>query len=346
VKFRAKYLYAVLTYTVALLMSVGLFVRSGNAQDASPRRHVVLIGGLGGEERYREAFKEYLFETQQSFIERFDVPEEDIVVLAEPATADEPFVDGISDAETIASTFATLADVIAENDELYVFLFGHGSFDGNVARLNIPKRDLTDEDYANLLRDIRAAILVFVNTASASGPFAERLSGPNRIVITATRAGSQRNATIFPRYVVEALSGPASDLDKDGALSIGEVFRHAASQTLRYYESDGLLATEFALLEDNGDTLGHEIDDLQAAGEGALADVTYLTRAFSDWPEVVMSKPELAPYLLERDDIESEIARVKSRKGETGEGLYYRELERLFLRLARLNDQIESMGGS
>ncbi len=315
----------------------------GVAQEAAPKRHVVLIGGLGGEERYTEDFKAYLFDTRSAFVERFGAGESNVVVLAETAIAEEPFVDDVSNAENITATFEELARTLTAGDELFIILFGHGSFDGTDARLNIPRRDLTATDYAVLIDGIPASRIVFVNTASASGPFVSSLSGPDRIVITATRAGSQRNATEFPRYFVEALEGEASDLDKDGALTLGEVFRHAAAETDRYFSSDGLLATEFALLDDDGDGTGHELDELQEAGDGALADVTFLARAMSDWAETVMTRPELTPYMLRRDEIEREVATLKARKGEFEENAYYRELERLFVQLARLNEQIEGM---
>src|SRR5690606_8421762 len=105
---------------------------------------------------------------------------------------------------------------------------------------------------------------VFVNTASSSAPFVERISAARRVVITATRVASQRNETVFPRYYVEALTSPSADLDRDGDLSVGEVFRFAAEATERHYADASLLATEHALLEDTGDGVGYQHGELEA----------------------------------------------------------------------------------
>ncbi|MDX1548197.1 MAG: hypothetical protein R3247_14460 [Rhodothermales bacterium] len=309
---------------------------------AAQERHAVLIGGLGGSPAHTEVFRGYLFEARRAFVEALGVPAEHVTVLAEAALEDEAFVDGVSTAENIRAAFERLAARVAADGHVYVVLFGHGSFDGTHAQLNIPRRDLADADYAELLGGLRAERVVFVNTASASAPFAEVLSGPGRVVITATRSGTQRNETVFPQHFVAALADPAADLDYSGDLSVLEVFRYAAERTARGFEQAGTIPTENALLEDTGDARAARLEELGGAAEGSLAAVTYLRRGAA--LAAGAADPALAPLLRERDGLERQIAEVKSQKAGLDEDIYYARLEQLFLRLARLNERIEGTG--
>ncbi|GIV60563.1 MAG: hypothetical protein KatS3mg043_1652 [Rhodothermaceae bacterium] len=304
-------------------------------------RYAVLIGGLGGSAEHTETFKGYLAAAHAALTGPLGFPEDHVVTLAEPAAADLPFVDGVSQAEEIRARFAALAATVTPDDHVYVFLFGHGSFDGTRARLNIPRRDLDDADYAALLRALPAGRLVFVNTAPASGPFTHTLAGPGRIIVTATRTGTQRNETRFPAFFVEALTDPAADLDRDGSLSVREAFVYAAERTARWYEEGGHLATEHALLEDDGDGEGTRVEDLDAGPDGRLAAVTYLRRP-APLAAGGTTLPGATPERLRaKADLERAIADLIREKASLPEAAYYARLESLFVRLARLNDVLE-----
>ncbi len=303
-------------------------------------RYALLIGGLGGEAAYVEAFRGYLFETRQALEQRFGFDE--VRVLAEPQLEGEAFVDGVATSEAIEAAFRRFGQKATAADQFYVFLFGHGSYDGERAYLNIPRRDLSDADYARLVASVQAGRVVFVNTASASAPFVEALSGPDRVVVTATRRGTQRNRTLFPQFLVEALSSPAADLDKNGDWSVQELFTYASEKTAQYFSDAGQLATEQALLEDTGDGQGFRVEELAEAGEGSLAGVTYLGRratALADAGGV--NNAALREMLREKEEIERTVADLKRRKGGLDEDAYYAQLETLFVRLARLNDAME-----
>ena len=307
---------------------------------AAQERHAVLVGGLGGSAVHSSAFQSYLLESRRALVETFGFSPSDVTVLAEPdAQGLDPDAE-VATAENIRARFAELTEEVEADDQVYVFLFGHGSFDGEQAYLNIPRRDLSGDDYAALVDSLGAARVVFVNTASASGPFVETLSAPGRIVITATRTGTQRNETVFPQFFVEALTaGSAADLDKDGGLSVRELFAYASEKTAQSYEETGHLATEHALLEDTGDGEGHTLGDLEEAGEGAFADVTYLRPRARP---VAAAGGEATEQWREREAVERAIAELKSRKAQLEEDAYYAELETLFVRLARLNDALEA----
>lgn len=305
---------------------------------AQTTRHAVLIGGLGGDPSYTERFGGYLNEARTLLIDRHGIPQQNVTVLAENRLTDRPFVDDVSTAENIRAAFSQLATKAAPDDHVYVVLFGHGSFDGTRAQLNIPRRDLDDVDYAALLDGLDAARIVFVNTASASGPFASVLSGPNRIIIAATASGTQRDETVFPGFFVEAMRTPDADLDKSGGVSILEAARYAAEEAARSFEAAGHLATEHAVIDDDGDGEPTRFDRLRdAASDGALAALTYISAQ-----ELLAEINEAdRPLVGEREEIRRAIAELKSRKASMNEDAYYAELETLLIRLARITERLE-----
>ena len=193
-----------------------------------------------------------------------------------------------------------------------------------------------------MINALPAERIVVINTASASGPFIDALSAPDRIVITATRTGTQRNETTFPQFLIEAFTSPEADLDKDGDLSVREVFQYAAEKTARSFTETNHLATEHALLDDTGDAQGQRVEDLEAAAEGNLAGITYLKRRTALLATVSdANRTAVAGMLRDKEALERDIATLKSRKNNLSEDRYYADLEVLFVRLARLNDRIE-----
>ena len=305
----------------------------------------MLIGGLGGSAEYTEKFQQYLFETHKALVDDFQFPAGHVTVLAEAAIAEEAFVTEVSTAENIRAHFAALAEQVTADDHVFILLFGHGSFDGESAQLNIPRRDLNDADYAELLNALPAGRIIVINTTSASAPFIDVLSAPDRIIITATRAGTQRNETVFPQFLVEAFTSPEADLDKNGDLSVREVFQFAAEKTNRSFTETNHLATEHALLDDTGDAQGFRVEELDAAAEGNLAAITFFKRRTAILATVSDANREAVAALLHnKEAVERDIAALKSRKNRLDEDRYYAQLENLFVTLARLNDRIEAGG--
>ena len=334
-----------MTRLLAIILLAVCFIVPRPAVAQQGQSYAVLIGGLGGSIEYTEKFQQYLFDTHKALVEDFQFPAANVTVLAEAALGDLDFVADVSTAENIRAHFATLAAQVTAADHVYVLLFGHGSYDGQNAQLNIPRRDLNDTDYADLVDALPAGRIIFVNTASASGPFIDALSALDRIVITATRRGTQRNETVFPRFFVEALTSPAADLDKNGDLSVREIFQYAAEKTAQSFTETSHLATEHALLDDTGDGQGSRVEELEEAAEGNLAAITYLKRRAAVLASVSgANRAVVAALLGEKETLERDIAELKSRKSRLGEDRYYAELEILFVRLARLNDRIEREG--
>src|SRR5262249_17305790 len=181
--------------------------------------------------------------------------------------------------------------------------------------------------------------LAVVNTASASAPFLNKLCGTNRIIITATRSGYEQNFARFGQYFAEAITNAAADLDKDGQISLLEAFLMASRQVVEFYKMEGRLATEHALLDDNGDGLGTPADWFRglravkkpkdsAAVDGLLAQQFHLIRSDTE-------ANLTAEQRSRRGALERAVLLYREKKGQLPEEQYYRELEKLLLDLAR-----------
>ncbi len=326
-------------FTVAL--SSLLFGQVINAQSPG-RPYALLISGLGGSEDHRVKFHQYLEDTREILMNRFGFSEENIIVLADTRPEEEIFIHDISNAENIRAAFSDLSGKMTGEDDLFVILYGHGSWDGRNAMLNIPRQDLKDADYADLLSSVDAHRIIFINTASCSGPFAEVLSAPNRVIITATRSGGERLETIFPLYFIAALRESSADRDKNGELTLLEVFDYASQSTAKYYADKEQLATEHALLEDTGDGAGVRVEELAESDEGRLARTVFLLRPASLLAAAATDSTTMR-LLQERELVNSEIYQLRSEKESYQEYIYFRRLEPLFIRLARINDELDRL---
>lgn len=232
----------------------------------------------------------------------------------------------------------TLAQEQRDGSEaLWLVLIGHGTFDGREARFNLRGPDVTATDLAEWLKPFRRPV-VLIDTSAASAPFLNKLSATNRVVITATRSGSEQNFTRFGLHLAEALTDDQGDLDRDGQISLLEAFLTASARVAEFYKTEGRLATEHALLDDDGDGRGTPADWFRgvipikkpagnASVDGARAHQFHLvlSQAEQGLPPDVRAK---------RDALELDIARLRASKSQRPASEYYRELEALLVQLA------------
>ena len=223
---------------------------------------------------------------------------------------------------------------------LWVVLIGHGTYDGRSAKFNLTGPDLRAGELDAWLGKIDRPIAV-VNSSSASGPFIDALSAENRVIVTSTKSGQEINFAHFGGYLADSISDPEADLDKDGQTSLLEAFLIANRRTAEFYESDGRLATEHALLDDNADGKGTRSDAFRGVRqiaepeeEGTLLDGL---RAHQ-WHLVPGDFDSSLPpeVIAARNELELQVAQLRARKRDMNEREYYAQLERILLQLARL----------
>jgi hypothetical protein len=206
-------------------------------------------------------------------------------------------------------------------------------FEGDDAKFNLVGPDLTAAQWAERLLPIRGRI-VFVNTAAGSHEFLRAIAREGRIVISATDAAAQRYTTVFPGFFVRAFADPSADLDKNGRVSIWEAFTFATSGVQRFFEAQGQLSTERALLDDNGDGQGREASG--QGNDGALAQLTYLEAENVGQAD----DPKTRELLVKRQALVDAIDRLRVNRANLPAETYEAELERLLLELAMVDREL------
>ncbi len=303
---------------------------------ADPNKYAIIINGASGEPAYAKQFDQWTASLRAALQGRFGFDKNHVKLLTEkpadstaaPATAEE-----------VRKAFASLRTELNSDNLLFVFLIGHGSFDKE-AKFNLVGPDLSANDYNTLLTSLPTRRVIVFNLASASGEFIKPLAAKGRIVVTATRSGQETNATRFTEYLLVALLATDSDTDQDGHISVLEAFNYANRLTADFYARAGRLATEHALLEDNGDGVGHSKLE---GGDGLLARATYLD---SLSVEQAATNATIAKLLRDRTRLEGEIGQLIARKKELAEVEYEAQLEKLFIELAKVNRAIKQGAAS
>ncbi|MEX0819694.1 MAG: hypothetical protein WD070_08865 [Pirellulaceae bacterium] len=304
-----------------LLTSLLLF-----GSDIPDRQTVLVVVGAPGTDDYGRQFVEWS-ERWQSAAKQ---AEADFVSIGiDPS-------DESSDRDRLQRQVAQFASESTE--PLWLILIGHGTFDGKVAKFNLRGPDVTATELAEWLQPSDRPVAV-INCASSSGPFVNELTRENRVIVTATKSGFEHNFARFGDFLSQAISDPSFDLDKDEQTSLLEAFIAASSRVEEFYEQEGRLATEHALLDDNGDGRGTPADWFRGvratkspkdgAVDGQLANRMCLVRS--------QQEDELSVAVrTQRDDLESRIEALRKQKSTLTEEAYYSRLEPLLVELARL----------
>lgn len=291
----------------------------------SAQAHLIIVSGLGGEPRYVEDFHRWGLAMVDAAVERFGVPEENVVYLAEDPSRDPARIDGESRREAVVAAIRKAAGESGPDDRVMILLIGHGSADSRGSRINLPGPDLTAEEIKEELAAFPTQPIAIVNTASASGDFIEILGGENRAVITATRSAMERNETVFGNYFVTAYAEDGADANQDGRITLDEAFAFAERETEREYTNTGRLQLEHSRLEGTEEFVRafHLGVPTTAIPEGASAELTALYQ--------------------ERIRLEGEIDALRVRASQLEPADYQSQLEGLLLELARTNRSIQEM---
>jgi hypothetical protein len=240
--------------------------------------------------------------------------------------------------QQVEQALARAASEVAPGDAFGLFLIGHGTFDGTDYKINLPGPDMTATELAGLLNKIPAQRQLVVNMSSASGASIAALAKKDRIVIVATKSGTEKNAPVFARYWVDALRDPAADADKNGTVTALEAFRYTERKTAGYFEAEKLLATEHPLLTDTAK--GNAVRDPKPDnGQGVLAGAFPILRPHTQIAANLT--PEKQKLLTRKQDIEAKIDRLKYQKAALSDGEYRQQLTALLLELARTQAEID-----
>lgn len=295
------------------------------ALSAPAATYYVTVSGLGGEPDYDQRFKMWADDIDSS-LKRAGTTDTNVITLKAPTR------------DQIRSKFSDLTRQVKPDDAFVLMLIGHGTFDGTDYKFNIPGPDMTGAELATLLDRVPATRQLVVNMTSSSGGSLSFLQKKNRIVITATKTGTEKNATVFARYWAEALREPAADADKNESVSALEAFHYAQRKTTESFDSQKRLATEHSVLDDLGKGEG-ERDPNAENGEGKLAAAFPVVRLGAN--AAAARDPAKRALLDKKDDLEQQIDKLKYDKAAVPAEEYKRKLTALLVELARIQEEID-----
>jgi hypothetical protein len=301
---------------------------------------LLILVGLGGDAETAKTFHRW-GNTLAEASERLGVSADRLVYLVGEPVEGDARVSGRATKEEVTKALTKFAAEAGPDDLVFITLIGHGQWDGRSAKFNMPGPDMGPEDFEVLLKKLKTKQIVFIDTASSSGPFLEALSGPGRTIVAATRSGAEHYTTLFGGFFVDALNSPTADADKNNRISVLEAFQFAKAEVARAYEREGLLATEHPMLDDDGDKKG-SADPSAMAGDGKVAAVLSLGDAGDSG---LPSDPKLRALHLERREMERRVEALRLLKDSMEPARYSAELEKLVTDIALKTREIRAAEG-
>jgi len=286
--------------------------------------YYVTITGLAGEPDYEQRFSMWARDIDK--ILKSANTEAKIETLYSPTR------------DSVRMVLGKIAKEAGPQDAFVLMLIGHGTFDGADYKVNLPGPDITAIELAGLLDRIPVKRQLVVNMTSASGGSIEVLRKPDRVIVSATKSGTEKNATVFARYWVEALRDSAADTDKNGSISALEAFRYADQKTVQFYQSQKRLATEHAVIEDTGKGEGVR-EPSPENGQGLQASAFPVLRL--EAAVAAFSDPEKRKLLAKKEDLEQKIDHLKYQKAAMPLDEYKSQLGVLLLELAKTQEELE-----
>jgi hypothetical protein len=297
-----------------------------SARPAQAAPYYVTVAGLGGEPDYEQRFTALAKELDKLF----KAGSSDAHVYT--------FTGTDATKAKLSETLGQIARDAKPDDEFTLTLIGHGSYDGEEYKFNMVGPDISGEELAVLCDRITAKRQLIVNTTSSSGGSIGALQKAGRIIIAATKTGTEKNATVFARYWVEALGDASTDVDKNEIVSALEAFQYADRKTAAYYESQKRLATEHAVIEDTGKKEAVRAASTES-GEGLLAGNFVLLRLGAT--QKAANDPAKRALLEKKEELERKIDTLKYQKAAMSAEDYKKQLSDALLQLARVQDDLD-----
>jgi hypothetical protein len=289
--------------------------------------YYVAVGGLGGEPDYEQRFGALIKDV-------------DKIVKESSGTVKVYALSGADATRArVTEVMGQVAREAKPDDDFLLLLIGHGTFDGVEYKFNLPGADLSAWELAGLCDRIAAKRQLVVNTTSASGGSLASLQKPGRGVIASTKSGTEKNATVFARYWVEALRDSGADVDKNDAISALEAFQYATRKTADFYESQKRLATEHAIFDDTGKSAEGVRAASAEEGQGLLLSSFTLVRIGA--AQLAAADPAKRALLDKKEELERKVDTLKYQKAAMPDDQYRRELTATLLELARVQQELD-----
>ncbi len=286
--------------------------------------YFVIVAGLGGEPDYEQRFTAAANDLDRIF--KSEGPSAHVITLTGAEAT----------AAKLREALGNVARDAKADDDFALILIGHGTFDGVEYKFNLVGPDLTAAEIASLCDRIAAHRQLIVDTTSASGGAVQALERPGRAVIAATKSGTEKNATVFARYWVEALQDPSTDIDKSDSISAMEAFSYASKKTAAFYDSQKRLATEHAVFNDTGTG-----EPVRQAGDGQGVLLSSFTLLRLGTSQQAANDPAKRALLEQKDELEQKIDTLKYQKAAMDPADYKKQLTDALVELAKVQEELD-----
>jgi hypothetical protein len=284
----------------------------------------VIVAGLGGEPDYEQRFTAAAKDLDRIF-------------KAEGTAAHVYTLTGAqATGAQLKETLSAVARDAKADDDFALILIGHGSFDGVDYKFNLVGPDVKAAELAEMCNRIAARRQLVVDTTSASGGAIQPLERSGRAVIAATKSGTEKNATIFARFWVEAFQDPSADTDKSDSISAMEAFAYATKKTADFYDSQKRLATEHAVFDDVGSG-----EPVRAAGGGQGMLMSSFTLLRLGASQQAANDPAKRALLEQKDSLEQKIDTLKYQKAAMDQADYKKQLTDALVELAKVQGELD-----
>lgn len=317
------------------MLSLSIATARGAERDG---RWAILIAGISGDPDLQQEYLKEFADLRSILEGPLGFPRDQVVVLFDDPSKRPEMVQHKSTRENVQAVCRDFAGRVQPDDLVFVFIEGHGDYDGKTYKLNLVGPDPTGEELASMLFSIPARRFAIVNATNCSGGSISALSRPGAIILAATKSGMEKNRTRLGRYFIDGLQNNSADSDKNGRISMIEAFSFARQSVEEYYASEGSMQTEHPVLEDTGDGMAQS-SPAPENGEGLLARAFFLDNRIPLDADAKRT-PEQQKLVREARDLEMQIDALKYAKNEMPELEYEKQLEALLLRLAQINAKL------
>jgi hypothetical protein len=288
--------------------------------------YYVNVAGLGGEPDYEQRFGALAVDL-------------DRITRAGGASSHVVTLSGIqATREHLQQALSGIAAAAHADDVLVVTLVGHGTFDGQQYKFNLPGPDVSAEQLAGWCDQIAATRQLIVNTTSASGGSVKALQRHDRVVIAATKSGTEKNATVFARYWVEALQDSGADTDKNQIITGLEAFQYATRKTAAFYETEKRLATEHAVFEEGGKSA--PVRDAAADSDAGRMLASFALVRLGGTADAANDPAKLV-LLKQKEQLEQKIDLLKYQRAAMSPDDYREQLSQMLLALAKVQRELD-----
>ncbi len=214
---------------------------------------VWIFNGDPGDEEHHELYQKNLTELRKSFTKTYGIAAEHVRAFYGPKEAG---YEGVCSKEVLLAELKQAAAATKEEKAgpVWIVLQGHANSIPGGALFNLPGPDVSPREMAAALEGAtpEVPIVIFVTTAASEG-FLRPLAAPGRIVITANSPGDPENQNDFSLALAAALEAKGTDADRDGVVTVTELFVACHAQIEAMCAKAGYMIREHSQIDGNGD---------------------------------------------------------------------------------------------